>query len=111
MPIKSSEYKADKANKEFKGNKENKYSSTLQARDQKSGHGEGFGKVDDKRQMAQGYKLGDAQNSQGMSMAEGQDSQGIDLPDQTTTKAGCLPKLFVMLLPFVAIGTYLLLRS
>ena len=27
------------------------------------------------------------------------------------TKSGCAPKLFVMLLPFIAIGTYLFLQS
>ena len=26
-------------------------------------------------------------------------------------KGGCVPKLFMLLLPFVAVGTYLLLRS
>ena len=30
---------------------------------------------------------------------------------KNTKKSGCVPKLFVLLLPFVAVGTYLFLRS
>ena len=31
--------------------------------------------------------------------------------EQAGKKGGCLPKLFMLLLPFVALGTYLLLRA
>jgi hypothetical protein len=30
---------------------------------------------------------------------------------KNTKKGGCVPKLFMLLLPFVAVGTYFLLRS
>ena len=103
--------KDHKANKGSKGNKENNTSSSsMQPRDQKPGQGRGSSKEDGKWQTSQSNKLADAQNSPGMSLTEGQDSQGIDLPEVTTTKSGCLPKLVVLLLPFVAIGAYWFLR-
>lgn len=33
------------------------------------------------------------------------------LAAEAAKKAGCLPKLFVLLMPFVALGTYLVVRS
>jgi hypothetical protein len=103
--------KVHKANKGNKGNMEHKGSSTMLPHDQKPGQKEGFANEVGKRQKGRDNRLADAQNSQGMSLNEGQDSQGIDLPEVTTTKSGCLPKLFMILLPFIAVGTYLLSRS
>ncbi|MGB8252487.1 MAG: hypothetical protein WCF08_04680 [Anaerolineaceae bacterium] len=105
MAKKSKDYKANKGNKEIKA------SSSIQPRDQKSGQGRGVDNETGKWQTSQGNKLADAQKSQGMSLPEGQENQGIDLPEVITTKKGCLPKLVVLLLPFVAIGAFWFLRS
>ncbi len=40
-----------------------------------------------------------------------QESQRIDLPEISTTKKGCGTKVLTLLLPFIAVGAYLMLRS
>lgn len=40
-----------------------------------------------------------------------QKRQENDLPEISTSKSGCVPKLFMLLLPFIAIGAYIFLRS
>lgn len=60
-------------------------------------------------------RQGGARNS---SRGEGSDEKGgysrtirARQVAKNTKKSGCVPKLFVLLLPFVAFGTYLFLRS
>lgn len=105
------ESKIHKATKSNKGHMEHKGSSTMSLHDQKTESEVRFAKEDSKRLKVRDIRLADSQNSQGVSLNEGQDSQGLDLPEVTTTKSGCLPKLLMILLPFIAIGTYLLSRS
>jgi hypothetical protein len=44
------------------------------------------------------------------SQGKGYSSQSKGMPMGNQTKKGCFPKLFVLLLPFVAAGAYLFLR-
>jgi hypothetical protein len=90
---------------------EHKESSTMIPHEQRPGQKDGLSNDVGKRQKGRDNRLADAQNSQGVSLNEGQDSQGLDLPEVTTTKSGCLPKLFMILLSFITIGSYLLSRS
>ena len=64
-------------------------STVTRSHDLKSGHEKGSGSVGDKRQK----------------------SQGIEIPEISTTKKGCGTKVLTLLLPFIAVGGYLLLRS
>jgi len=101
-------HKASKGNKEHK---EFKGSPTMTLQNRKSGQGDGFSKEVDKRQKGQENWSVDSQNSQKGYISEAQDSQGIELPEITTPKSGCLSKLFLFLLPILAFGTFLFLRS
>ena len=103
MAKKSKDHKVGKGNK---GKKEYKASPSAQSRDQKFDQGRGFSSESDKMQTSQDTQLADAQIGQGTNLPEGQESQGIDLPEVLTTKKSCLPKLVVLLLPFIAIGAY-----
>lgn len=40
-----------------------------------------------------------------------QKSQRIDLPEITSSKKGCGTKVLTLLLPFIAVGGYLMLKS
>ena len=109
MAKKSKDHKANRGNK---GNKEIKGSSSVQGHGQKFDHGKDFSNEGDMRQMSQGEILAGSQNDQGLNLPEMQESpesQGIDLPEILTTKKSCLPKLVVLLMPFVAIGAYFFL--
>jgi hypothetical protein len=75
--------------KEPKAGKENKGSSSSWGHAQKSGREEG-----------PGYAGGYWENKQGKSMAK-----------DGKSKDGCLPKLFMLLLPLIAFGAYVFLRS
>jgi hypothetical protein len=105
------ESKNHKATKSNKGHMEHKGPSTMVTKDHRPGQEGRLANETGKPQKGRDIRLADAQNSQGVSLNEGQDSQGLDLPEVTTTKSGCLPKLLMILLPFIAVGTYLLSRS
>ena len=47
----------------------------------------------------------------GSMSSQHQASQKIDLPEVSTTKNGCGTKVLTLLLPFIAVGAYLMLRS
>jgi hypothetical protein len=75
--------------KKSKDGKANKGSSSSWGHVQKSGHEKGHGNAG-----------GSWENKQGKSM----DKVG-------KSKDGCLPKLFMLVLPFIAFGAYVFLRS
>lgn len=64
-------------------------STATRSHTQKSDHVKGSGSVSDK----------------------GQKSLRIDLPEISTSKKGCGTTVLTLLLPFIAIGAYLILRS
>jgi hypothetical protein len=72
-----------------KENRANKESPSIQNRAQNPGRKDGFNNVS-------GY---------------GQKEQGKMMKEGSKSKDGCLPKLFMLLLPFITAGAYLLLRS
>jgi hypothetical protein len=84
-------------------NKEHKVHSSKQARAQKPGREE---RLDNGK--------GQRQNIQEKEMTRG--NKGMDdrikgMAGGNKSKSGCFPKLFMLLLPFVAVGAYLSLRS
>jgi hypothetical protein len=66
-----------------------KGSTQSRPRDQKPDHVKGSGSISSQHQA----------------------SQRIDLPDISATKKGCGTKVLTLLLPFISIGAYLVLRS
>ena len=74
--------------KKSESHNENKGRSRMQGRARKAGREEGPGNMSDYRQQIREKKL-----------AEG------------NKKKGCFPKLFMLVLPFIAVGTYLFLGS
>ena len=64
-------------------------STATRSHDQKSDQVKGSGSIRSKRQK----------------------SQKIDLPEITSSKKGCGTKALTLLLPFIAIGAYLIIRS
>ncbi len=69
--------------------KSQKKSDSIRSHDQKPIRAKGSGSVSDK----------------------GQKSQKIDLPEITASKKGCGTKVLTLLLPIIAVGAYLMLRS
>jgi len=82
---------------------ENKGGWVMRNRARKASREDGPGNMSDSQQQIQEEKSGEAsgyrQKIRAKKRAEGE------------KKNGCLPKLFMLLLPFMSLGTYLLLRS
>jgi hypothetical protein len=80
------------------------------------GRQEGPGNLNDARQQSREEGPGNAGGLGGYrklfqgnrKMFEG---KGMGKGNNDNAKNGCFPKLFMLLLPFMAVGTYLLLRS
>jgi hypothetical protein len=69
--------------------KGNKKSASMRSHEQKSGRAKNSSKASSKHQK----------------------SQEINLPENTSSKKGCGTKVLTLLLPFIAVGGYLILRS
>ena len=86
---------------ESKNENRGRWSMRNQAR--KASREEGAGHMGGSQQQIREENSGEAsgyqQKIRGKKLAEG------------NKKSGCFPKLFMLLLPFMALGTYLLLRS
>jgi hypothetical protein len=92
--------KGEKMAKESAARKANKESPSTQDRAQNPGRKEGFNNGSGHEQK-EGFT-----NPGGF----GQKEQGNMMKESGKTKDGCLPKLFMLLMPFIAVGAYLLLR-
>jgi len=77
--------------------------SSGQPRAQKAGPKERSGNLGGRRQKSQGKKLAGANQT----LTEG----FKEIAGGNKSKSGCFPKFLMLLLPFMAIGAYLFLRS
>jgi hypothetical protein len=97
--------------KESAGNNANKSSSSMQGRARNPGRKEGFDSGSGYKENTQGnWKDG---RKEGFDNASGykESTQGNWKDEGNTSRRGCcLPKLFMLLLPFVAAGAVLFLR-
>jgi hypothetical protein len=104
--------------RKFESRHQNKGRSEMQGHGQKAGREEGPGNASASRQQVREEKLETIRDIQ-QQVREEKSGNASDYRQQIrqkklaggTSKTGCLPKLFMLLLPFMTVATLLLLRS
>lgn len=98
---------------------ENRGRSSMQGRGQKANQEEGPGNANNSRQQIREDRLEEVRDTQKKIREEKsgnrsdyrQQIREKKLVEGAKAKNGCLPKLFVLVLPFMAVATFLLFRS
>jgi hypothetical protein len=104
--------------KKSESQNENKGRSIMQGRGQKASREEGSNNISDNRQQMR-EERSDKVNDNRQQLRDERSGNVSDYRQQIREKKlvegnkknGCFPRLFMLFLPFIAVGTYMFLRS